>query len=297
MLQLWWLPVSIYVVLAFGFVRWMGKKYIVGDKRTRRLLVQYLTCLAGATLLAVLTGSVGIAFTSVIVIWPIGFINGIACFYHWKAQDLSLGKTSVFTIWDDVIAMSLSFAFLDEGRFLNIWSSSGIVLSVVALGLFAYHAYRHDNKGLSWRCLYYIGIYSLMWGVAMFYERKFSADHMPVSAFLLAWYGGSTLSALALRIFMHEDDPKQRESLTGWDVRITILYALSVLACLAVAYWAYRSPQTVVQPIFFVSEAIVPVVVARIFFNTQKGEQYDSSEKLYLGLAITAVVLICVGFS
>ncbi len=294
----WWIPVVLYIALAFGLVRWIGKKYIVGDKRTRRLLIQFLTCFTGAMVLLAITGQWSLVFTSTVIVWFIGLANGIACFYNWKAQDLSMGKTSVFTIWDDVIAMSLSYFVLSEGRFINGWTGCGIAVSLLALILFAQHAYRHRKKdsALPMECFVYIAIYSVIWGVAMFSERYFSAEYIPVAPFLVAWYGGSVISALGLRLFMHEQDPKQHGDLSLRDIGFTIVYSLLTISCFGVAYWSYRAPQVIVQPIYLVAEAIVPVLVASWFFSDHKGEKFDTAEKAFLGLAAVAVVLIFIGF-
>lgn len=295
----WWMtPVLLYIALAFGLVRWMGKKYIVGDKRTRRLFVQYLTCLAGVVVWALVEGHAATAFSATLIImWFVGAANGIACFYNWKAQDLSMGKTSVFTIWDDVIAMTLSYVVLSEGRYLNSWSGSGILLSIVALLLFGQHAYRAKLRGeekVPVECFYYVGVYSVLWGVALFTSRYYSDAHIPFSAFGLAWYGGSVIAAAGLLVWMHEEDPKQRGALSLHDIGVTIFYSLLILLCLVVGYWSYRHPQTVVQPIYFVAEALVPTAIGFWFFGEKK--QFDPAEYFYLALAIVAVLLIFVGY-
>lgn len=294
----WRLPVVLYIVLAFGLVRWMGKKYIVGDKRTKRLFLQFFVCFIAAVVLAVAQGQLMVAFEAAAIVWLVGLINGVACFYSWKAQDISMGKSSVFTIWDDIIAMGLSFVILNEGEHVNVWSGIGVVLSVTALFLFAIHAYRAKKKGgsdLPLDCIIYIGIYSVLWGVAIFAQRYFSAGDTPFAPFALAWYGGSVLTAFALRAFVHEKDPSQQGELTARDKIITVVYSLLIILCLGVAYWSFKSPQVIVQPIYFVAEAIVPTIIAFWFFNERK--QFDRIEYVYLGIAMFAVLLIFWGYT
>lgn len=294
----WRLPVMLYIVLAFGLVRWIGKKYIVGDKRTKRLFLQFFVCFIAAVVLAVTQGQVTVAFKAAAIVWFVGLINGVACFYSWKAQDISLGKSSVFTIWDDIIAMALSFVILDEGRHINAWSGAGIVLSLIALFSFAIHAYRAKNKGgsdLPLKCIFYIGIYSVLWGIALFAQRYFSAEAVPFASFALAWYGGSVIAAFALRAFVREEDPNQQGELTAQDKVITTVYSLLIILCLGTAYWSFKSPQVIVQPIYFVAEAIVPTIIAFWFFNERK--QFDRIEYVYLGIAMFAVLLIFWGYT
>lgn len=294
----WRLPVVLYIVLAFGLVRWMGKKYIVGDKRTKRLFLQFFVCFIAAVVLAVTQGQVTVAFEAAAIVWLVGLINGVACFYSWKAQDISLGKSSVFTIWDDIIAMGLSFVILNEGRHINAWSGAGITLSITALSLFAFHAYRAKGRGesdLPLKCILYIGIYSALWGIALFAQRYFSAGAVSFTAFALAWYGGSTIAAFALRAFVHEKDPSQQGELTTRDKVITTAYSILIISCLGVAYWSFKSPQVIVQPIYFVAEAIVPTAIAFLFFNERK--QFDRIEYVYLGIALFAVLLIFWGYT
>lgn len=292
----WVTPVVLYVLLAFGLVRWMGKKYIVGTKRIWRLFVQFLTCFVVLLALAIWQGQVELAFSNLTVVWAMGIGSGLACFYNWKAQDLSLGKTSVFTIWDDILGMCLSYVVLSEGRYLNTVSATGIVLSGIALVLFAVHAFRRrgDTNVLPLAFFGYIAIYSVIWGVGLFGQRYFKVDEVPFAAFGLAWYGGTVITSLGLLLFMHEKDPKQRGMLTLRETVITIVYGLLIALCLGVAFWSYQSPQTIVQPIYFVSEAIIPTIIAFLFFNERV--QYGKIEYLYLGLAVGAVALIFVGY-
>src|SRR3989344_1130631 len=190
----WRLPVVLYIVLAFGLVRWIGKKYIVGNKRTKRLFLQFFVCFVTALVLAVAQGQVELAFSAAAIIWLVGLINCVACFYSWKAQDISLGRSSVFTIWDDIIAMALSFVLLNEGKHINVWSGTGVAFSTIALSLFAIHAYHAKKKGgsdLPLKCILYIGIYSVLCGIRLFAQRYFSAETVPFAPFALAWDGGS----------------------------------------------------------------------------------------------------------
>lgn len=294
----WRLPVVLYIVLAFGLVRWMGKKYIVGDKRTKRLFLQFLVCFIVAAVLALMQGQVLIAFRAAAIIWVVGLINAVGCYYSWKAQDISLGRSSVFTIWDDLIAMGLSYVVLNEGRYINGWNGTGIMLSVAALFLFVIHAYRAKRRGgsgLPLQCFIYIGIYSVLWGIGLFTARFFSAEAIPFAPVALAWYGGSTIAAFFLRAFVHETDPSQQGELTARDTIITTVYSLLIISCFGTMYWSLRSPQVIVQPIYFVAEAIIPTVIAFLFFNERK--QFNKVEYLYLGIAIVGVLLIFLGFT
>lgn len=294
----WRLPVVLYIVLAFGLVRWMGKKYIVGDKRTKRLFLQFLVCFLVAFVLSVSQGQVALVFGTTAIVWVVGLMNGVACFYSWKAQDISLGRSSVFTIGDDIISMSLSYFILNEARYINIWSGSGIALAIIALLLFVNHAYRAKIRGeseLPLQGLLYIGVYSVLWGVAIFAERYFSANEVPVAPFALAWYGGSLVAAFLIRVFVHEKDTRQMGDLTFRDKVITAVYSMLIISCLGLVYWSFKSPQIIVQPIYFVAEAIVPTIIAFVFFSERA--QFDAAEYVYLGVAIAGVLLIFRGYT
>lgn len=102
-----------------------------------------------------------------------------------------MSRTSLFTYWDDLIAIGLSFAILGEQRFLSTVGALGVGLSFLAVALFYIHANRKMERGKDVRAgfppalFFFVGIYSIIWGVAAFSNRFFNLKQFDATEKLL----------------------------------------------------------------------------------------------------------------
>lgn len=286
----WWVPIVLFVLVAHGIGKIVQKNIVGKVGRTQRLFLQFLFCAIFASGLAVFGGQ--FAFNGIVVM--VGMLNGFACYFHWRAIHSSLSKTSIFTFADDIIAMALSYAILGEGKIINTQSGVGIIFCLLAAILLGIRALRHDE---SLQLFIYIGIYSVIWGFAIFCQKYFAFKEMPVLQFLANWYVASAVSASILLLFYKDQTVSNKMSAFRVRDYAEILFLSAVIfLSLGMAFWAYSlSPQTIVQPIFLVSEAVVPTLIGLFFFR--ESSKLDRAEWLYASIGILGVILIAVGYS
>ena len=301
----WRFPVVLWVIAGFGIMRWFAKKHVVtSDSATRsvRLLMQFGMSLLGATILLLLQQNKNAfeAFKTPSVIPLCGFGSAIACYFHWKAMGISLSKVSIFAIWDDIIAMTLSYIVLKEGRFLNSGIIGGVLLAIISVTLLGKYSQQKTAEARATdNALYrYILTYSVLWGVARFSIRYFSAHDLPVSVFLVNWYFGATVAALCIVLQTYWSTTETRHmsvpTIMKRDVGIMCLYGLGIVTCMYIEFWAYKAPHVVVQPIFLVSEALLSTAIGLWIFREK--ERLDRHETAYMGIGLLSTVLIALSF-
>ena len=291
----WLFPIALYSGFAHGLVR-TSNKYVSGKhSRTKRVLLNFSFAALFMTTYAALSGQFKVDAMSGIV-FVIGFFNAFGAYCQWKATDVSLSKTSLFTFGDDVYAMGLSYVILREGVYLNLVSGGGIALAVTSAIALAIHAYK---RGESIALYVYVGIYSVIWGFAMFSQRYFAVDAMPVGQFVSSWYIGAVVGALVLVLFYKDSADKSQQgihTLRFRDIVEMFFYGAGISLSLAIAYWAYSlAPQMIVQPIFMVSEALIPFAIGWWFFKEKN--TFDKKERVYALTGLFGIALIAVGFS
>jgi len=300
----WWLPVILRLVAAYLIAQPLMKVLTGMPSRTRTLLYQYAGCATCALLLAYYQRTSITADPFLLLIFLIGIGNGFAVYWQWRALHLSMYKTSLFTVWDDILAMSLSLIVLGEAKFLNAGIWAGITVSFLALALFVRHDYQRKQSGQTEKgetptAFYnYVLRYSLIWGIMLFASRYFAVQDMPMGAFLTALYGGALLAVGFIHWKNLDKEPAdiRRQRPTTRAVVLVGICSVFVMASQGLAYWAYAlAPQNVVQPIFFVGEMILPALVGLYFFHERKDMTWQ--EWCYFALGGSAVVLIGLNFT
>lgn len=287
---LWWIPMTTYIIMGFVVARWIEKKIVGLPSRTQRLLWQYVFCFSFA---AVYWAVGDRTFDrQMLVIFLIGVGNGLSVYIRWKAVHISLSGTSVLAFLDDLIAMLLSFLFLAEGRFLNPTLGIGVLLSVGSIVLMAM-----QKRKNSWPPIFflYVGSYSVLWGVSYFSQRLFAVGGLAPAKYLFAWYGGSFLAAILIRLFWRETGAtKLGRSLAWREVGMVMVLAFSAFTTVFLALNVLKHlPQIAFQPILLVSEAIIPTLLGLIVFGEH--QHYSLREKVFLASAVVGVVLIAIG--
>lgn len=297
----WYVPVILRIIVAngvgAGLIRYSTRRH----SRVTRFFLQFLLCGIAALVYASYTSQPFWSNVSTSLI-AIGFFNGLAAYCQWRAIDISLSITSLFTFGDDIIAMALSYVLLEERKLLNNEVLAGIFLCLAAVILFAVLNYRRQHQTgeeahVRPALFLYVALYSIIWGVATFFMRYFGLRGTAEAIFLSNWYVGTSIAAaLLLRIARRYPSLQGGEgSLTRRDIPSMLGLSATIIASLGLTYWSYEhTPQTVVQPFFLVGEMVLPVLIGFYVFNERR--QYDYREKLLFVAAIMGGIFIAFSF-
>lgn len=291
----WYVPVGLKVLISNGLAMVLIKKITSLPSRTTKLTLQFLFCCLIALGFGVITNE--LEFSPIIgLIAMLGFFNGLAAYCQWQAIAINLSKNALFTFWDDIIAMSLAFIVIGEASFLNKWLYLGTAISLLAVILFTAYSYNRKysekSKKLTIDFLLYVGIYSVIWGVAVFMMRYWALHKIKSLIFLSGWYGGAFLAALFLLVLDHG---KTKYQLCFKDVLRVFILSISIIMSLALAFWSYQvTPLTIAQPIFLVGEMIIPALIGLYYFKEIK--ELDQIEIFLFGLGILGGIVIAFNY-
>jgi hypothetical protein len=200
--------------------------------------------------------------------------------------------------------MGLSYGLLHEGEFLNAWMLAGMGMSVLAVILFSVHSYvsrstsPKDQAPVPTVHFWYVGLYSVILGLGVFFMRYIGLQDVGLARFLLNWYAGAAVAAgllvLTFRARMHTPAVPLALSRQAW----LCLAGGSLLILVAVgsAYGAYRlAPQTVVQPLFLVGEMVGPALVGLYVFGER--ETLARHDQAYFALGLAGGLLVALSFN
>jgi hypothetical protein len=112
-----------------------------------------------------------------------------------------------------------------------------------------------------------------MLGLGVFFMRYIGLQDIGFARFLLNWYGGAAVATgllvLTFRMRMHTPAVPLALSRQAW-LRLCG-GSLLILVAVGSAYGAYRlAPQTVVQPLFLVSEMVGPALIGLYVFGERE---------------------------
>ena len=273
--------------------------------RNRRYVGQYVVCFSLAVIVGLLDppnigGVTGIVFF-------LGLTNGIATYAQWKAIGISQSKAALFDFWDDIVTMLMSYTILGEGRYLTPIVCIGIGLSFGAVALFAVNSYNkgQEQQKNTLRMFFYIGVYSVIWGVALFAMRYFGIRGVSAGSFLILWYGGTLLSACVIfclvrgEVIVNEPIniisallPVYRAISKSLLLGVTAL-ALCTFSFMVLSYDAYvlESPETI-QPFYLVGEMILPTLIGLYIFHERDGLDLFDKVAFAIGIAGGAMVAV-----
>jgi len=276
--------------------------------RTKRLFLQFLFCAILSLITALALGQISLSKTLFTIV-IIGFFNGFAAYFQWRAIHINLAKTSLFTFWDDIIAMSLSFFILHEGKFLNVWSSLGIGIILLSAIVMVFYGYRQKHKSEdknleiktankeNLRLLGWVAGYSVIWGFATFFMRFFAVEEVGKGTFLSGWYSGALIAATVLLLIHKEKTNSDKKSLAirAKDILLVGLLSIFIFLSLGLSYWSFQlAPQTIVQPLFLVGEMVLPALIGLYIFGEIKG--FDIKQKALLALGLAGGIIVAVNF-
>lgn len=283
----WHVPVLYRIVVGYILAPPVRKSIVVLGSRTRRLLWQFYFAMILAVSAAIIAGT-PLADLRLAIVFGIGIINAFACYCEWRACAISMSKQAVFTQGDDLIAMGLACVFLNETAVVTAPLCIGIGMCLLAAVAFALEQSRKAREALG-RAYnaapigLWIAVYSVIWGGAAFSKRYFALDHMPLLAYIAAWYSGSVIGASI--VFMIGG--KKEAGLPLESRHIAKVAVLSVLIWLSLMgdYWAsQKAPIVITQPIFQVCEVVFPSLWGLLYFKEGTGLSRIEKFALFLGL-------------
>jgi len=218
-------------------------------------------------------------------IFFLGIINSAALFANIRATSLSLCKTSIFNIADDVIALLLGYVFMNETSYLNPGIVYGSLLSLSAFLLF----YRQKERKLNFILFKWVAVYSLIWGIIIFCFRCFAFSGVPFIEFSLCWYFGSFIGAGIFLMF-------SRNFKNSFSVNLP-----SLLKILTVAFFAWlsllltystlaKAPLVITVPIFLISEMCCGTIIGLLYFKERHMLLFREKFALMLG-AIGSIII------
>ena len=276
----WYIPVLLRILMAHICAPWVMKKMVSLPQRTTRFLLTFAFAAIGTVAIGLMTNQLYHKMAALIL--GLGFLNGLAAYCQWRATDISLTKTSVFTFWDDIIALGLGLVILGESQFFNWKLALGLCVALVSVVAYARHDYlrakaseksQSRNVGTGLRFYFYVGAYSVIWGVAIFMFRWWGLSGVPLVTFMANWYTGAMFAALL--IFFYYRDPSVSQQTVGSfrssNFLLLGMFTVCMVASMALGYAAYeRAPVSVVQPIFLVAEMILPALIGLFGFGERK---------------------------
>lgn len=283
---------------------WLTKKASASVGRESRFLATFATA-------AVIAGVLG-PWTFDRTFWiiaAIGFIQAFGTYCHWRAYDISMSKTSLYAWPDDVWAMLLAMAYLGETSVLNTPMVLGIGCSLGAMVAFMRSdAAKKRDAGESKPLTLWLWIlgYSGLWGGAFFSLKYFAVKEVPVLQFIQPWYMGAALAALIVsgiavrgRLF------RNIAALSASSIGISVALGCAILGSLVLTFSVLRlAPLVVAQPIFLVTEAVVPALISLLELKVlwwhlgfAEGRIYDRFEWSCFALSVVGVCLIAIGYA
>ncbi|MBI4135796.1 hypothetical protein HY477_03620 [Candidatus Uhrbacteria bacterium] len=295
----WHVPVAISLIFSYTISPYLLKKNANLPSRTRRLAWQFFFCAALACLVALGTGSpLPLTSMALLAIGAIGCVNAFGAYCQWRAMAISLSRTSLFTYWDDLIAMGLGYALLSEAQFLTPLLGLGIVIAVGAVIAMPYarRGKTADDQlaRAQWvELIGWVARYSVIWGGVSVAMRYFGLKGVAIPSFLAAWYSGAFVGALAIRFLSSASEVGV--PLAWRDLRLVFALSCAIGMALSLKYWAFGlAPVTVLQPIYQVGEMVMPTVVGLVVFREHK--TFKPAEKLLFVLAIVGGLTIALSF-
>lgn len=283
----WQIPVLCRIIIGYLVQPMLIKRIATKPSRTRSLVWQYFFAASFAMITALIFGA-ELRDGRLLLVAVIGMFNAFACYCHWRAVDISLSRTSLFTQADDLICLALGYVVLGEGKFVGPILAMGLALALGSVALFTYTNARsaqpkpEEKKG---RIGFWVALYSVIWGVSIFSMSYFSLKGVSLPSYMAAFYGGSLVGAIC--VFLLGGKKEAGVSLPlAQIVRGVAPLSLCIWLSLMSSYWARMlAPITVVQPVFQVSEMIFPTLIGLWIFKEKRELSCRGWVAIALGLA------------
>lgn len=287
------------VFLGFGIASLLLKWIASKGRRTERFLWQFAFAFAIALAIALYGQSIRIDAMFITFV-ALGALGTYGTFYAWKAIAISQSRNALFTFWDDIIAIALSWIILKEGVYVTPMIVFGLLLSFVALIFFVCHGWEKSRLSakiaVPIRFYGYVAFYSVLWGIAYFGQRYWAFRDLPATTFTLCWYLGGVITATLIYFFYKDSaiDQQGGKSIGISGIATTFVLSVVLYLSMTVSIVVYKAPQVIVQPILFVAEMILPTLIGLYIFHERK--QLDRIEWLYFAIGLVGTLIIGINF-
>jgi hypothetical protein len=181
---------------------------------------------------------------------------------------------------------------------------AGIGMSVLTVVLFIVHGYVtcpasvKDQAPIPTVLFLYIGLYSVILGLGVFFMRYIGLQDIGLARFLVSWYGGAGVAAglLVLTLCVRMSTPAVPVGLRRQERLRLSAGSFRILVAVGSAYGAYRlAPQTIVQPLFLVGEMGGPALIGLYVFGER--EALARSDQLLFAIGLAGGILVALSFS
>ncbi len=292
---MWLLPVVLGVLVGYIVQPILNKKMAGAPSRARSLVWQFAFAAIYANVICVATGSFALN-TAFGLVFGIGVANAFANYSYWRAIDMSLSKTSLFTQADDLIALGLGYVVLHEYRIIGPLLGAGLVLLVGSALVFSYEASRRRGangvahvRGIA----LWIALYSVIWGIAAFSGRYFAFGGTPLLLYICAWYSGSFVGSLG--VFALCPESERGAPISTLQIGRAAVLAATIMTSMSLAYWARSlAPITVTQPLYQLAEMVLPTVVGLWYFKEKQA--LSRVEKIAIAIALVGGTFIAFSY-
>ena len=301
----WQQTVFLRVAIANGVASILIKIVASSLSRTKKLVLQFFTCF----FLSLVFGAISTDFDSsqfngfFLLVVGMGLINSGACYCQWRATDLNVTKTALFTQGDDILSMILAYFILNESKVITLSWSLGIVLVLIAAVLFVtapiaipkdtddknkallQEQGRKNNRTI-WK---WVMGYNLGWGLTSFMFRVLSLNGLSIFYFLPAWYGSSFIGSLLILFLGSKEEASGKLTLKG--IYPVLLLSLVVFISLGLSYQAFALAEVLkVRPIFQMGQVMIPLLIGLYVFNEFKDFTRQGKLAMAIGLIGTLTI-------
>lgn len=286
------------------------------EMQVRKLNAAFLLCVSFSLFLCLIlfykTGENPFSY-SVFIVMILGILNSMANIFKWRAVGIGLTKSYLFFGGKDIIAITLGFIFLDGTKLLNPLITFGIILSICAyllMGLQNFNAEKKNQKEKSAnhsRNLTLIGYaigFFVIWGMLQFLEGVYAFKKLPVSQFIIGWYGGSYLGSLALiqiiarekrKDFLNLTMIKEKLMIKSGDRFNVVMFSFSIWISLLLGYFAIlKSHLNIALPVLMSAETILPCLLGLYYFKEKT--HLTALEKTAVFTGFASAILIAIGY-
>lgn len=291
----WQLRIIIRVFFSYGIAVVIIKKLASSTSRLQNLISQYFFAVLITWLIAFFFEGLVFNFNS-LLIFLIGMTSALASYAQWRAYDLSLSRTAVFSLLDDYIAIALGLIILEESKFITSNSLLGIILALSSAAIMLIANLQKnklttklDSEQNEKSIFYWIGIYSVIWGFSSFALKYFVVDGVGIFNFCSLWYLGGLLASSMMFLFKEKSF---KFSISKSNLLLTALNALVISTSLSLTLWVYQVvPITYAQSIFQSAEMFIPSIIGLFIFKEIKF--LSNLEKIGILVGILGAVFIC----
>lgn len=302
-LTTWQGTVFLQALVVNGLAAILIKKVSSSLARTKKLCLQFFICFVTSVGLAVINPDSFRFDHLFLLVISLGLINSFACYCQWRATDLNVTKTALFTQGDDILSMALAYFILHEGRLITLPWGIGIGLIMAAAIVFVsapvaipkevkesvkpvvQEQLKHNDKAI-WK---WVMGYNLGWGATSFMFRWLGIMGLGLYSFLPAWYGGSFIGSLFVLFFFERE--KEPERLTLKSILPVLLLSWVVWVSLGLSYRAFTLAEVLkVRPIFQMGQVITPLLIGLLVFKELKGFTKQGKTAMAVGLLGTLLI-------